>query len=143
MKLLRAARAAGAAFALVLVGMIAHASVGTQPGSGMGLVDGVWLNGLAGGQNYAYQYGITAHAGGTQAACLSITPGAYLYEVDTVASGNDSICIPYAQAGTNLVTGSTDQINGSSNSTSYTLSTQNSVECFVAKPGSWSCVHGN
>lgn len=142
----------------------ALAVVGTPPPNGFAAIDGSWLNGIAGGTNYTYQSGITAHAGGGQSACFNLTPQIYLYEVDTVASGNDSICIPFAvagtnfsirnaaasnsmnlfaQAGTNLLTATTDQINGSSNTSSYAVAAGSSVECFSAKNGQWSCVHGN
>jgi hypothetical protein len=142
----------------------ALAVTGQPPVNGFQTPDGTWLLGLANGQNFSYQSGITAHAGGGQSACLSLTPGIYLYSVDTVASGNDSVCIPFAQAGmnfqvrngaasnsmnifaqsgTNLATATTDQINGSSNSSSYAVAAGSSAECFAAKNGQWSCVHGN
>jgi hypothetical protein len=141
----------------------AFAVVGTPPFTGPGLVDGVWLNGLAGGLNFTTQSGITAHAGGTQAACLSLTPGAYLYEVDTVASGSDSICLPFAvpgfnisirnagaqtlaiygQSANNALTAAADTINATAGSSAYTMIANNSAECFVAKAGSWSCVQGH
>jgi hypothetical protein len=145
----------------------AFAVTGNVPQLGFQAVDGTWLLGLAGGQNWAYQSGITAHAGGTQAACLSLTPGIYLYEVDTVASANDSVCLPFAQQGVNfsirngattnalaiygqtnnnLLTAAADTINGTAGSTEYPsggLTAGSSVECFAAKNGIWSCVHGN
>jgi|SRR6202035_581959 len=141
----------------------AMATVGQVPLPGFQAPDGTWLLGLAGGQNYTYQSGITAHAGGTQASCFQLAPGIYLYETDTVATTSDSVCIPfavagsnfslrnagaqtlaiYAQSGTNLVTATTDTINAASNSSPYTVAANNSVECFAAKAGAWSCVHGN
>lgn len=141
----------------------ALAAVGTPPSTGQSLIDGVWLNGLAGGQNFAYQSGVTAKAGGTQAACVALTPGIYLYQVDTVASSGDSVCLPFAvagtnlqianagansmnifaQAGTNSLTASTDTINAASNGTAYALSSNNNVECFAAKNGQWKCVKGS
>lgn len=151
----------GAVVAAMVGGAVA--AVGVAPGSGPQLIDGAWLNGVVGGQNFTYQSGITAHAGGTQAACLNLNPGIYLYELDTVASSGDSICVPFAQvgtnfsirnagaqsanlfaqSGTNLLTATTDQINGSSNASAYALPANQSAECFVAKNGQWSCVHGN
>jgi hypothetical protein len=151
------------AFVCAAVGA-AVAGVGIPPGTGPQLVDGAWLNGLAGGQNYTYQSGITAHAGGGQTACLVLGVGISFFEVDTVASGNDSVCLPYAQAGmdfqirnaaasnsmnifaqstNNPSTAAGDTINGSSNSSSYALAAGSSVECFAAKNGVWSCVHGS
>lgn len=143
----------------------AFAVVGTAPvaNSGFGLADANWLAGLAGGQNQSFQSGITAKAGGTQTTCTNIVPGIYLNQVDTVASGNDSICLPFAvagtnvqirnngaqtmaifaQSGTNTLTASTDTINNASNSSSYTVVAQNSADCFVAKNGAWACVQGH
>lgn len=145
----------------------AIATIGQVPPNGFAAIDGTWLNGLAGGQNFTYQYGITAHAGGGQTSCLSLTPGIYLYEVDTVASANDSVCLPFAQQGANLsirngatsnalaiygqannnlLTAAADTINGTAGSTEYPsggLAAGSSVECFAAKNGVWSCVHGN
>jgi hypothetical protein len=157
----------------MIVGAIIAAAVstaiavtGNPPFPGFQAVDGTWLLGLASGQNYAYQSGITAHAGGTQAACLNITPGFAIYQVDTVATNHDSICLPFAIAGTDLnlrnngaatlsiygqvnnnaTTGAADTINGTAGSTIYPsgdLASQSSIECFAAKNGAWSCVHGN
>lgn len=141
----------------------AIAVVGTPPEFGFQLVDGQWLRGMAGGQNFSFQSGITARAGGTQATCTNITIGVYLVSVDTVASTGDPVCLPFALAGTNLnvrnagaqqmnlfaqpgtnaATATTDNINGTSNSTNYTLPANNIVECFAAKNGSWSCVKGS
>lgn len=139
------------------------AAVGTPPGTGFQLIDGAWLNGMAGGSNYTYQAGITAKASGLQSTCVNLSPNIYLLQADTVATTGDSVCLPfaiagqnfslrnngaqtlgiYAQPGTNLQTATTDTINNTSNTTEYTLSAQNSVECFVAKNGSYSCVRGN
>jgi hypothetical protein len=150
----------------IMLGMgAALALTGTAPlpYTGPALQDGLWLNGLAGGLNFLYQSGLTAHAGGGQTACLSITPGFYLYEIDTVATTNDSICLPFATPGFNLsirnagaqtlgiygqsannaLTGSADTINGTAGSTNYSMIANNSAECFVAKAGVWSCVQGH
>lgn len=151
--------------ALIFAGISAAFAVGVAPSvnSGFQTVEGRWLLGIVGGQNFAYQSNITAHAGGTQAACLSLTPGTYLYEVDTVTTTGDSICLPFAQQGTNLsirnagaqtldiygqtnnnpATAAADTINGTAGSTAYTIATNTNVECFVAKNGIWSCVKGN
>lgn len=163
MNMLRAFRAFGAAFALVTLGFFAHAVTGTPPSPGPNLIDGTWLNGVVGGQNFSYQSGVTAKASGTQTTCTQLTPGIYLYQVDTVASTNDSVCIPFAiagtnmsirnngaqtlgifaQIGTNIATATTDQINNTTNTSVYTLTAQNVAECFSAKNGSWSCARGN
>lgn len=164
MNLIRTARAAGAAFALVLAGFFfAHASIGTPPVGGMGLTDSLWLNGLAGGQNYSYQYGITAHAGGTQAAAVVLNPGIYLYEVDTVASSGDSIALPQCVQGTqfflsnaganpvnvfgnptvNALTAANDTINGTAGSSAYSVTNATNAFFFCAKNGAWKAVKGS
>jgi len=145
----------------------AVAVVGTPPGTGPALVDGNWLNGVVGGSNFSYQYGITAHAGGTQAACFVLPTNVYLIEVDTVGTAADSVCLPFALQGMNIsirngaasnavdiygqsannpTTAAADTINGTAGSTAYPsggLAAGSSVECFAAKNGVWSCVHGN
>lgn len=143
----------------------AFAVVGTPPipANGFGAVDGTWLNGLAGGQNELFQNGITAHAGGTQAACLVLTPGSQLYEVDTVANSGDSICLPFAvggmdiqisnsgaqpmsvygQSANNPLTSAADTINGTAGSSAYSVTNATNVQCFVAKNGAWKCVKGS
>ena len=75
-------------------------AVGTPPGTGPSLVDGAWLNGLAGGQNETYQSGITA-AGSTQAGAFQLTPGIAIYEIDTATSAQ-GVALPEAVAGTEL-----------------------------------------
>lgn len=42
---------------------------------------------------------ITAHAGGTQAAAFALSPTKFVHQVDTVASGNDSVRLPASVAG--------------------------------------------
>jgi hypothetical protein len=142
----------------------AVAVVGTPPDQGFRMIDGQWAQGVAQGANFSYAAGITAHAGGGQTSCQNIPAGIYLVQIDTVASTNDSVCMPFAVAGTNLsirnngaqqlgiwaqpnnnvITAALDQINNTSNtSAAYTLTAQNIVECFVAKNGSWSCARGN
>ena len=150
------------AFVVAAVGS-AFAVVGSIPQTGFRLIDGNWLNGLASGQNQNFQNGITAHAGGTQAACLILKNGSWLYEVDTVASSGDSICLPYAAAGTTLtirnagannlnffpqntnnqLTAATDTINGQTNTTTFVLTNNWVADCFSAKNGAWSCARGN
>jgi|SRR5882762_1812846 len=83
------AAAVGAAFAVT----------GNPPVNGFQTPDGTWLLGLAGGQNYAYQYGITA-AGTTQATATPLPAGVYLLEADTVAAStgvNLPTCVPGTQ----------------------------------------------
>lgn len=136
-------------------------TVGVVPTSGGGpaLIDQTWALGVAQGRNMTYQAGITAHAGGTQAAAYQIVPGASIYEVDTCASNADSIklfaALPgheisilnntgstldiYAYDGWNGATSSSaaDKINNSSNSTAYQLTTYQCATLFCAKAGVW------
>lgn len=135
---------------------VAYAAVGVAPpaGSGPALQDGVWLNGLAGGQNYSYQYGITA-AGTTQATATQIPGGVRLLEVDTTAS-NTGVALPPCIQGTavslynngastltvypaianNPITAAQDTIN---NGTSFSggVATHVSLLAFCAKNGVW------
>lgn len=134
--------------------------IGQRPVAGFSLVDGEWLRQLANGNNISFQNGITAHAGGTQAAALQLSANPLVIEVDTVASGNDSVMLPFAAAGmfrtvwnngastlaiyanvnTNPLTASTDTINKSTNSTSYTLTTGQAAIFFCGKNGAWFAV---
>lgn len=139
------------------------AAVGTPPIIGPALQDGTWLNGLASGQNFSYQYGITAHAGGTQAAATALTPGSYLYQVGTVASNNDSVYVPqcvqgtafllanagastlyvYGNPTTNALTGAADTINATAGSTAYQMTTNTNAVFFCAKNGAWTAIKGS
>jgi len=143
----------------------AFAVVGTPPlnNMGFGMVDAQWLNGLAGGQNATFQSGIVAHAGGGQPACFNLPVGVYYMQIDTVATLNDSVCLPFAVAGTNVqirnagaqtlniygqsannpLTGAADTINATAGSTAYAPTSNQSADCFVAKNGAWSCVKGS
>lgn len=83
------AAAVGAAFAVT----------GNPPVNGYQTPDGTWLLGLSGGQNYTYQYGITA-AGTNQATATPLPAGIYLLEADTVAAStgvNLPTCVPGTQ----------------------------------------------
>ncbi len=141
----------------------AVAAVGIAPGNGFQTVDGTWLNGLAQGVNYAAANGLTAHAGGTQAAAIAVPPNAYMIEFDIVATTGDSTYLPqclnggigfvrnaglqtldiYGNATVNPVTGIADTINGTAGSTAYTLATNTSAVFFCAKNGNWSAIHGS
>lgn len=153
----------GAAICAMVSGAFAVVGTAPLPNIGPALVDGTWLNGVVGGQNFTFQSGITAKASGTQTTCTNIAIGISFNQVDTVTTTNDSICLPFAVAGTNFqirnngaqtmavfaqsannpLTAAGDTINNASNSSSYTVVAQNSVECFVAKNGSYSCVQGH
>lgn len=152
MNLIRAFRAMGASFALVLVGVLAHAAIGTAPNGGMGLTDAAWLNGLAGGQNYTYQSGISA-AGTTQATATQLPAGIELIEVDTVGASS-GVALPPCVAGTqitvynasattltiypaianNALTSAQDTIN---NATSLSLNAHTGTSPACAKNGTW------
>ena len=134
----------------------AAASIGTPPtpATGFGLVDGTWLNGLAGGVNSAYQYGFTA-AGTTQATALQLPAGIKLMEVDTAASST-GVALPPCLQGTefgiynngaqtltiypsianNPVTAAQDTINNGT-SLSGGLATHTPEVFFCAKNGVW------
>ncbi len=152
--------------AIVFAMGAALAITGTPPlpNINFALQDGQWLLGLAGGVNELYAANITAHAGGGQASCFALVPGTQLYEVDTVATSGDSICLPFAvpgmdiqirnaasansmnvfgQTNSNALTGTADTINGTAGSSAYAVPSNNSVACFVAKAGVWSCVKGS
>jgi len=153
----------------MLVGALIAASVsvalavtGQPQVQGFQTPDGTWLLGLAGGQNFSYQFGIVAHAGGTQAACTVLPAGIAFMSVDTVASSGDSVCLPFAVAGTNIqiannssttlnifgqagnnpLTGAADTINNTAGSTNYSPTTQQNVECVSPKNGVWRCMKG-
>ena len=134
----------------------AFAVVGTPPipSTGFGAVDGTWLNGLAGGSNFAYQYGFTA-VGTNQATALQLPANIYLLEVDTAGSGGATgVALPpclqgtqirvldntaytidvYPSATNNPITAAQDTIN---NSTSTTITTYASKTFSCGKNGVW------
>lgn len=143
---------AAAAVAVVAGVTAAFGLIGTPPGTGPQLIDGGWLNGLAGGLNNLYVSGLTA-AGTTQATAASIPSGYYLVEADTVASGT-GFALPFAVPGTDLLfynngantvtiypnvtnnpsTSAQDTIN---NTTSVTVTSHGSQSFSVAKAGNW------
>ena len=152
-----------AVFAAVLLSAgLAFAVTGNPPLPGIGpnMPDGVWLNGLAAGQNFAYQYGLKA-AGTTQATATQLVAGSHLYELDTVASsagaalpaciqgnvlfilnnGANTVTI-YPQINNNLAisTPAQDVINvsGSLAATSTTILSGASLGFFCGKTGTWS-----
>ena len=154
---------AGVLVASAVATAFAVTGIAPQSGNSNSLIDGTWLLGLAGGTNLTYQSGITAHAGGTQAACQVLPAGIALVSIDTVSSATDSVCMPFAVAGTdfqfavnssnspnvygqvanNPLTGAADTINGTAGSTAYQPAGQKNVECFSPKNGAWRCVTGS
>lgn len=90
--------AVGAILTFVAAAVVSLAATGTPPGTGPALVDGQWLNGLAGGVNNTYQSGITA-AGTTQATAFQLPAGIALMEIDTVPASS-GVALPSCLAGT-------------------------------------------
>lgn len=141
----------------LFAGVAAIAGTGNPPvpATGPGLVDGAWLNGLAGGQNESFQSGITA-AGTTQATATQLSSGIALMEVDTVPASS-GVALPQCLKGTELsifnststtliyypakannpVTAAQDTINGGT-SLSVTGASGGVVSFFMcAKDGVW------
>jgi hypothetical protein len=129
-------------------------SVGTAPAqnSRQALQDGIWLRGLANGQNRSSVNGLVAHSGGTKAAALQLPAAVALIEVATVAADGDSVLAPQALAGTefciynagastlDIYGRGTDTINGSATATAYTLATGVSARFFCASNGAWAAI---
>ena len=138
--------------AAVCAAVTAALAIGTPPGTGPSLIDGAWLNGVVGGQNWLYQYGVTA-AGTTQATATALPLGIALVEVDTTASStgvNLPPCLPgtalslynngantlavYPAVANNPISAAQDTIN---NTTSFSIATHVSGLFFCAKAGVW------
>ena len=146
----------GGAIAIGIAGAMllghAFAVTGTPPVSGFQLVDGTWLNGLAGGINNSYIYNLTA-AGTTQGTGVQIPSAYQTVEFDTVAASTGAN-LPFAYQGTemyvynngantltiypnalnNPLTSAQDTIN---NTTSVTVSSHTADIFFSAKNGVW------
>ena len=141
-----------AAALLVVSAVPALAFIGIPPIPGPALQDGTWLNGLAGGQNNLYIYGLTA-AGTNQATAAQLPAGYYLVEADTVAAST-GFTLPFCTPGTdflfynngantatlypnvqnNPLTGAQDTIN---NTTSITVASHTPQAFSCAKEGVW------
>jgi len=167
MKLLSLARAAGVAFALVLLGAVAQANLaghwnGTTPS-----VQGPWL-GDTNVNIYTLWTATTNQTGRTywpalsvsqtaaQANCTQLNTG--VSEVKTSAA-TGYVCLPTGNAGrvvmignasgqtidiygsaSTAVSGTQDTINGTVGTTAYTgLTTGKSTVCFTANAGAWYC----
>ena len=138
---------------------VSAATYGTPPtpSTGPGLVDGTWLNALAGGANLQVINGITA-AGTNQATATVLPNGYWLYEVDTSGSGgatgvalvpcltgdilvlnnNTAYTIDvYPAIINNPVTAAQDVIDVGSQATSTTITTYASKLFACAKNGVW------
>jgi len=129
-------------------------TVGTQPpvNSRQALQDGIWLRGIANGQNRSFVSGITAHAGGTKAAAFQLPAAVSFIEVGTVASVADSVLAPQAAAGSefciynaganslDIYGRGTDTINAASTATAYVLGAGVSARFFCAINGAWAAI---
>jgi hypothetical protein len=171
MNSLRFARALGAAFALVLLGFVAHANVSSLWGGFTPSVTGPWLGDNAININTLWQaasqqIGVTYWPGlsvsqtTTQAGCTQLNKG--FSEVKTSAS-TGSVCLPTAIAGMDIMignasgqtidifssvasytVGTADTINGTAGTSAYTnLTTGKNVECFTPQNGAWYCSSSN
>lgn len=132
----------------------AMAVTGVPPVNGYQTPDGTWLLGVVGGQNWSYQYGITA-AGTTQATSTQLPAGAALLEVDTAAASS-GVALPPCFQGTqvslynngantlavypaianNPITAAQDTINNGT-SLSGGMATHTAEIFFCAKNGVW------
>ena len=131
-------------------------TVGIQPplGSGPQLIDGVWVNGVAQGQNFSSISGVVA-AGSAQSGATQLAGQNMLVEVDTsTASTGLGVALPFAFPGSmlmlynntannctiypsianNSVTAAQDTIN---NTTSLSLNSHTSRIVYCAKVGVW------
>ncbi len=130
-------------------------TVGIAPdrGSGFGLLDGGFVEGLAEGQNATNQ-SVTAFAGGAQPDATPIQPAAALIAITEVATGADSVGLPRAKKGqvkmvlNNTATsadifvypGTTDTINAVATGTAYALAGGKSALFFCPKDGVWGAI---
>lgn len=126
-------------------------AIGFVPGNGFQMVDGNWLNGLAGGHNLLFQNGLTA-VGTNQATSLQLADRISFLEIDT-SSASTGAALPLALAGVtitvinntannitiypsiaNNAAGNQDTIN---NTTSYTLNAHTAQGFTCGKTGVW------
>jgi hypothetical protein len=144
---------------LFIAGMLtaALAVTGTPPGQGPGLVDGVWLNGLANGLNNSYQYGISA-AGTTQATATVLPASIAMLEIDTsLTAGTSGVALPSCFAGSqirlynntaytvyiypsvtnNPITAAQDLINNTTGGSNVTVTTYATKDISCMKNGVW------
>lgn len=165
MTLLRAFRAMGAAFMLVLVGVVAHATLSIPAVNGPFLGDSntnlfTIATAINNNNQMAFTPTATAGAAATQSTCFAITNP--LSNITTGAS-NGSICLPTATAGRELfianstgqtlnifgsntpfTIGTQDTINGTTGSTSYSsLTSGKNAQCFTPANGAWFCASGS
>ncbi len=112
----------------------------------------LWSLGLHGIMAMASQEnGLTAHAGGTQAAALALSGNAAVHLVATVGFANDSVALPAAtgsgnihlvsnQAAANsmqLFGAGTDTINGVATATGVAVAAGKNALCVDVAAGKW------
>lgn len=124
--------------------------------AGVGLVDKTLLNGnfaaIASGTSSSPTNGITAHAGGTQAAAVQLGTG--ISRISVCATGGDSVALPLAAAGSRCtvlnagaaslnvfaLNGSSDTINGTAGSTAFAVGIGKSAEFISAVAATWNVI---
>lgn len=131
----------------------AYAAIGEIPGTGFQMVDGNWLNGLAGGHNLIAANGLTA-VGTNQATSLQLPDRVAVIQVDT-SSASTGVALPPALTGVNIflinntsnnivvypsisnngVTKAQDTFN--SNASSFTLNANTGTGFTCGKNGRW------
>jgi len=165
MKLISAFRAMGAAFALVLLGVSAHAvfildppngpSLGTQNVNPYTLATAIGTN-----TQQNFQPAIVIGPSNAQATCTQLVGP--MVNLITSSIANGSVCLPQAFAGREIMinnatgqtvnifgsnspftVGTADTINGTAGSTAYTSLTNNkNSACFAPANGTWACNTG-
>lgn len=138
---------------MLLFASIGYAAIGIAPHSGFQLIDGDWLNGLAGGHNNVFQNGIAAAGTSSQSGATQLADRIAFFEIDTVGA-NSGVALPAALAGTNIsvynstatpltvypsitnnpTTGAQDTI---SNASSFSLAAHTGQGFTCAKNGIW------
>lgn len=131
--------------------------LGIQQDYNFGLLDGQRQQGIEQGANNTYKSTLIAFAGGGQANATQIPPSAQLVRVSTVATGADSVKLPfalagmaklvvndtansmnlYAKNGNNRKTGVPDTINSVAAGTAYAVAAGVSVLFFCPVDGEW------
>src|ERR1039458_9644624 len=89
----------------IAVSSAAFAVIGQKPipGNGFGMTDGTWLDGVAGGSNFLYKYGLTA-VGTNQATALQLPSNVHILEVDSAGSGRATgVALPPCLGGAEIV----------------------------------------
>lgn len=105
------------------------------------------------GPQYLATDGITAHAGGGKAGAVLLTT--YINRVTTVASANNSVMLPAAVLGSEIVVSNAaatnalaifsngaDTINALTSATAYSLAAGSTVHMWCAKTGQWHALSG-